>query len=360
MVIDISGDQAPNSRLNSREPVPAKRGTRQRRKSRRGSASRLPRVDALARVLGEVPSTAPVVSSKPDCARIVVDAGHGGKDPGAIGPQWRAGKGRHPGPGPQTGQASCAKPWACDVVLTRDRDIYLPLEERTAIANKVGADLFISVHANAATNRQAYGIETYYLNFSKNDKAAAVAARENGTSLKEVGDLELILFDLMANSKINESSRLAAEIQKSLVDRLSEQFERGPRPRGPSGPVLRAARGHHAVGAGRDRPSSVTPARSSGWSAATSRNRPAEAIAAAVRNYALCPQADCRPMIDLHMTTPTPRFFEPELMVAGDVPFEERRASAAGGGPQLSRLSSRAPASAASGRGQRQPRWCSA
>jgi N-acetylmuramoyl-L-alanine amidase len=68
------------------------------------------------------------------------------------------------------------------------------------------------------------GVETYYLNFSKNDKAAAVAARENGTSLKQVGDLEMILFDLMANSKINESSRLAAEIQSSLVGNLGRHY----------------------------------------------------------------------------------------------------------------------------------------
>jgi N-acetylmuramoyl-L-alanine amidase len=156
--------------------------------------------------------------------RIVVDAGHGGKDPGAIGPSGLQEK---------DVTLALAKKLAkrlretlgCEVVLTRDRDIFLPLEERTAIANKVGADLFISVHANAAPNRQAYGIETYYLNFSKNDKAAAVAARENGTSLKEVGDLELILFDLMANAKINESSRLAAEIQRALVGRLAGQFD---------------------------------------------------------------------------------------------------------------------------------------
>nr|NIP48563.1 N-acetylmuramoyl-L-alanine amidase [Gammaproteobacteria bacterium]NIQ08881.1 N-acetylmuramoyl-L-alanine amidase [Gammaproteobacteria bacterium]NIS22622.1 N-acetylmuramoyl-L-alanine amidase [candidate division KSB1 bacterium]NIY19011.1 N-acetylmuramoyl-L-alanine amidase [Gammaproteobacteria bacterium] len=112
----------------------------------------------------------------------------------------------------------------CEVVLTRSGDVYLPLEERTAIANKVGADLFISLHANANKSRKAYGIETYYLNFSKNDKAMAVAARENGTSIKQVSDLELILFDLMANAKINESSRLATEIQKSLVESVSRKY----------------------------------------------------------------------------------------------------------------------------------------
>ncbi|PLX85152.1 MAG: hypothetical protein C0617_05565 [Desulfuromonas sp.] len=117
------------------------------------------------------------------------------------------------------------KEFGCEVILTRDRDVFLPLEERTAIANKVDADLLISVHANANRNRKAYGVETFYLNFSKNDKAAAVAARENGTSLKQVGDLELILFDLMANAKINESSRLASEIQRALVNDLGKEYK---------------------------------------------------------------------------------------------------------------------------------------
>ena len=216
LVIDISGDKAPE--LKPLEPAiqvtpsvaPAK-------------------FDEVAKVLEQLPppSPPPVIPQAPvitGLRRIVVDAGHGGKDPGAIGPSGLREKDI---------TLALAKKIAvrlreslgCDVVLTRDRDVFLPLEERTAIANKVGADLFISVHANAATNRQAFGIETYYLNFSKNDKAAAVAARENGTSLKEVTDLELILFDLMANSKINESSRLAAEIQKALVGRLHGQFD---------------------------------------------------------------------------------------------------------------------------------------
>lgn len=185
--------------------------------------------DAIAKVLEKTPEekslkvTLPTATRPGNLRRIVVDAGHGGKDPGAIGPSGVLEK---------DVTLAMAKRLAvrlenelgCQVVLTRDRDIFLPLEERTAIANRVGADLFISVHANASNNRNAQGIETYYLNFSKNDKAAAVAARENGTSLKEVGDLELILFDLMANAKINESSRLAAEIQKSLVDHLGRHY----------------------------------------------------------------------------------------------------------------------------------------
>ncbi|TLM69300.1 MAG: AMIN domain-containing protein [Deltaproteobacteria bacterium] len=227
LVIDISGDKTPE--LKALEPAihapppiasdaPVKADVKPAEKP-----------DEVARVLDQVPPPAPppAVPSAPvlpGLRRIVVDAGHGGKDPGAIGPN-----------GLQEKDVTLAlakkvarrleEALGCDVVLTRDRDIFLPLEERTAIANKVGADLFISVHANAAPNRQAYGIETYYLNFSKNDKAAAVAARENGTSLKEVTDLEQILFDLMANSKINESSRLAAEIQRALIDRLNNRYE---------------------------------------------------------------------------------------------------------------------------------------
>lgn len=186
--------------------------------------------DEIAKVLEQAPREeskihipeAPVSSR---LRRIVVDAGHGGRDPGAVGPG---------GTYEKTVTLALAKKLArkleaslgCEVILTRNRDVYLPLEERTAIANKVGADLFISLHANANKSRKPYGVETYYLNFSKNDKAAALAARENGTSLKEVSDLELILFDLMANAKINESSRLAAEIQKGLVSGLGRHYSK--------------------------------------------------------------------------------------------------------------------------------------
>ncbi|PNU21203.1 N-acetylmuramoyl-L-alanine amidase [Geothermobacter hydrogeniphilus] len=155
---------------------------------------------------------------------IVVDAGHGGKDPGAIGPGGTREKDVALAIAREVAR-QLRKTLKCKVVLTRDRDVFLPLDRRTEIANQLNADLFISIHANASRNRKAYGIETYYLNFSKSDAAVAVAARENDTSLKEVGDLELILFDLMANSKINESSRLATEIQSSLVGALGRNYK---------------------------------------------------------------------------------------------------------------------------------------
>jgi N-acetylmuramoyl-L-alanine amidase len=94
------------------------------------------------------------------------------------------------------------------------------VKERTAIANKVGADLFVSIHANAALNRNSSGIETYYLNLAKTEKVAQLAAHENGTSLEKVSLLQAVLFDLMANYKLNDSAHLADEVQKSLYGKV--------------------------------------------------------------------------------------------------------------------------------------------
>jgi len=212
IVIDIAGDKSPELKRDET------------------SISTLPETghDDIAKMLGETPKEPPPLHIRTAPAtttlrRIVVDAGHGGKDPGAVGPNGVLEKDVTLRLAKELSK-ELVRQIGCEVILTRSTDVYLPLEERTAIANKVGADLFISLHANANKSRKAYGIETYYLNFSKNDKAAAVAARENGTSLKQVSDLELILFDLMANAKINESSRLATEIQKSLVHHISKKY----------------------------------------------------------------------------------------------------------------------------------------
>jgi len=156
---------------------------------------------------------------------IVVDAGHGGKDPGAVGLHKVYEKDVVLKMAHALAKA-LRQQMGVKVLLTRSDDRYLQLRERTEYANQVGADLFISLHANATNNGKAYGIETYFLNLSKNNQAAEVAARENGTTLKEVGDLEGILFDLMANAKINESSRLAAEVQQALVAGLRSHYSR--------------------------------------------------------------------------------------------------------------------------------------
>jgi len=154
---------------------------------------------------------------------IVVDAGHGGKDPGAIGPHNVYEKNVTLKMAKALAKA-IRQQLGVKVLLTRSDDRFLKLRERTEYANQVGADLFISLHANATANGKASGVETYFLNLSKNNQAAEVAARENGTTLQEVGNLEAILFDLMANAKINESSRLAAEVQQSLVAGLRSHY----------------------------------------------------------------------------------------------------------------------------------------
>lgn len=211
VVIDIRGDQT----ATAKSSPPASRGS--------GPASGQ---DDIARLLkpGASPTKPlPGNTKKNGIPVIVVDAGHGGKDPGAIG------KG---GTYEKTVVLALAKKlrkelkkiMKCEVILTRDRDVFLDLAERTAIANKHSADIFISIHANATRSRKPYGIETYFLNLAKEDKAAELAAKENGTSLQEVSNLEAILFDLMANSKINESSRLAAAVQLSLVKNMKKKY----------------------------------------------------------------------------------------------------------------------------------------
>lgn len=154
--------------------------------------------------------------------RIVVDPGHGGHDPGAIGPGGTQEKDVVLAIGLKLRELF-REELGLDVVMTRSTDVFIPLEERTAIANKVNADLFISVHANAATNHVASGIETYYLSLAKTEKAARLAAKENGTTLEKVSVLQAILFDLMANYKLNDSAHLANEVQKSLHKKIHDQ-----------------------------------------------------------------------------------------------------------------------------------------
>jgi N-acetylmuramoyl-L-alanine amidase len=184
--------------------------------------------DPIATLVAAAPPEAPVLLPVPPAPllpsrRIVIDAGHGGKDPGAVGPSGLLEKDIVLAMALLLAEEVKSK-LGWEVVLTRNDDTFIPLEERTAIANKVGADLFVSLHVNASANTAAHGIETYYLNFSKNEKAAAVAARENGTTLRAVSDLEQILFDLMAHSKIQESSRLASDIQHALITGITREF----------------------------------------------------------------------------------------------------------------------------------------
>ncbi len=186
--------------------------------------------DSIANILDSASDQLPVLhvpqqAGKGGIRLIVVDAGHGGKDPGAVGPSNSKEKNVTLGMATVLAER-LRKELGVKVLMTRSRDKFLGLRERTAYANKVGADLFISMHANASPRGRAYGIETYFLNLAKNNQAAEVAARENGTSLQEVSNLEAILFDLMANAKINESSRLAAEVQQAMIAGLRPHYSK--------------------------------------------------------------------------------------------------------------------------------------
>jgi N-acetylmuramoyl-L-alanine amidase len=156
--------------------------------------------------------------------KVTVDAGHGGDDFGAPGYM----KGVHEKDIVLILSKKLANKLkselGCEVIMTRDSDKYLTLEERTAIANTKNSDIFISLHTNAARNKNAFGIETYYLNLATDDESILVAARENATSTKNISDLQSILNDLMQNAKINESSRLAGHVQDSLFKKLKSNY----------------------------------------------------------------------------------------------------------------------------------------
>ena len=104
--------------------------------------------------------------------------------------------------------------------MTRDTDVFIPLEERTAIANREGADLFLSIHANASRSSAARGVETYFLNFASNPEASAVAARENSASARAMHSLPEIVRAIALNNKIDESRDFADIVQRSMVRKL--------------------------------------------------------------------------------------------------------------------------------------------
>ena len=151
-------------------------------------------------------------------SRIVIDPGHGGRDPGTVA----------------KGLTEAAltldvalrlekllqKELGVEVVLTRRTDVYVPLEERTAIANRQNADLFLSIHANSSSNGSARGIETYFLSFASSPEAEAVAARENSASEREMHQLPDIIKAIALNNKLDESRDLAGMVQEALVSNL--------------------------------------------------------------------------------------------------------------------------------------------
>jgi N-acetylmuramoyl-L-alanine amidase len=163
--------------------------------------------------------------------RIVIDAGHGGRDTGTIGPTGLMEKDLCLDVALRLGKIIQQRLPSAEVVFTRDDDTFIPLERRTEIANEAKADLFISVHANSSQDHHARGIETYYLNFTGSSDAMEVASRENALSENGVHDLQDIVTKIARSEKIEESRDLATMIQDSLSKRM-ENLNRGDRNRG--------------------------------------------------------------------------------------------------------------------------------
>jgi N-acetylmuramoyl-L-alanine amidase len=154
--------------------------------------------------------------------RIVIDAGHGGHDTGTIGPTGLMEKDLCLDVAQRLGKIIHQRLPGADVVYTRSDDTFIPLEERTRIANESRADLFISIHANSSHDHAARGIETYYLNLKGSPDAMEVAARENATATESIHDLEDIVKKIARSEKIDESREFAADIQESLAKRIQK------------------------------------------------------------------------------------------------------------------------------------------
>ncbi len=151
-------------------------------------------------------------------ARVVIDPGHGGHDPGARQDN--------------TSESELVLDVALrlelllqkegvEVILTRRNNVYVPLEERPALAMREAADLYLSIHANASADRRVRGVETYILNFAPNAQSRALAARENMGSSRTMKSLPDIVKTIALNNKIEESRDLARQVQASLVEKLS-------------------------------------------------------------------------------------------------------------------------------------------
>jgi N-acetylmuramoyl-L-alanine amidase len=157
--------------------------------------------------------------------RIVIDAGHGGHDTGTIGPTGLMEKDLCLDVALRLGKIIQQRLPGADVVYTRSDDTFVPLEERTHIANEAKADLFISIHANSSHDHGARGIETYYLNLKGSPDAMEVASRENATAQESVHDLEDLVKKIARSEKIDESREFAADIQDSLSKRIQKQYK---------------------------------------------------------------------------------------------------------------------------------------
>jgi N-acetylmuramoyl-L-alanine amidase len=147
--------------------------------------------------------------------KVVIDAGHGGHDTGTIGPNGLMEKDLVLDVAQRLGHL-ITQQLGADVVYTRSEDVFIPLEDRTKIANDEKADLFISIHANSSPEPSATGVETYYFNLTADKSALDLATRENATSVSSISDLNDLLHKAVLKTKADESREFAQRVQASL------------------------------------------------------------------------------------------------------------------------------------------------
>ncbi len=147
--------------------------------------------------------------------RVVIDAGHGGHDTGTIGPNGLMEKELVLDVALRLGKL-VTEQLGTEVVYTRPDDTFIPLEDRTKIANREKADLFISIHANSSPESSATGVETYFFNFNSDKSGLELATRENATSTSSISDLNDLLHKAVMKAKLEESRAFAEQVQKSL------------------------------------------------------------------------------------------------------------------------------------------------
>ena len=165
---------------------------------------------------------------------ICIDPGHGGHDPGALGPTGLEEKTVVLQVAKELQQLIQQEMPQYRVVLTRDQDVFVPLAERARMANEQQAQVFISIHTNSSPHHEASGIETWYLSFAASARAKKIAARENMMSEQQLSTLELILRDLHETDRINQSAVLAQSTQSALAEHMAAHYP-GVMPRGVEG-----------------------------------------------------------------------------------------------------------------------------
>jgi N-acetylmuramoyl-L-alanine amidase len=169
-------------------------------------------------------SRGPAVPSRRRLVRVMIDPGHGGKDPGAIGSTGLKEKDVVLAIG-RSVREKLSRSGEFDVRMTRDEDVFIPLEERTAMANKGGVDIFVSLHINASRNRRAEGFSTYVLSRgASNREDLELAARENGVPVGKLRGVKFIIDDMFTGARKNESLRLAKTVNDAVVRHVSARY----------------------------------------------------------------------------------------------------------------------------------------